>query len=77
MTQYIFTQGRYSHAGWKLLEMVERKTLANEVYRNYRRRLDRSEVEMVMVEAASIEEANAKLKRQAEPVAGSYPARLG
>lgn len=73
MAYYIFTQGRYSYAGWALLETVKRPALAKEVFRNYRGRFDRSAVEMVMVEAASIQEANAKLNRKAEPVAGNYP----
>lgn len=73
MAYYIFTQGRASATGWALLETVNRPALAKEVFRNYRQRLECSEVEMVMVEAAGIHEANAKLKRKAEPVAGSYP----
>lgn len=73
MAYYIFTQGRYSYAGWALLEAVERPAVAREVFRNYRGRFDRSAVEMVMVEAASPDEANSKLRRKAEPVAGSYP----
>lgn len=77
MAFYIFTQGRYSYTGWALLETVKRPALAKEVFQNYRRRIDRSEVEMVMIEAASIHEANAKLRLEAEPVAGSYPEPAG
>ncbi len=70
---YIFTQGRYAYAGWALLETVERPAVAREVFRNYRARMDRSAVEMVMVKAATLREANAELERRAEPVAGGYP----
>ena len=73
MPYYLFIQGKYSYAGWALLETVKRSALAKEVFQNYRSRLDRSEIEMVMVEAANIHEANAKLQRKAEPVAGNYP----
>ena len=75
MAYYIFTQGRYTYAGWALLETVKRPALAKEVFRNYRGRIDPSEVEMVMIKAVSLHEANTKLERKAELVAGFYPER--
>lgn len=73
MAYFIFTQGKYPYAGWALLETVESPVLAKEVFWNYRGRIDRSEVEMVMVKASSLHEAHVKLEHKAEPVAGNYP----
>ena len=73
MAYFIFTRDRYSHAEWALLETVERAAVAREAFGNYRARFDRSEVEMIMVKAASPDEANAELERKAEPVAEGDP----
>lgn len=62
MAYFIFTQGKYTHALWELLETVEREELAKEVYRNYRQRLDPSAVELVMVRARSEAEARERIQ---------------
>ena len=65
MAYYIFARGMQPHAGWELLETLERAELAEEVCRNYRWLFRAREgVKVELVKAASAERARAELEAE-------------
>ena len=68
MAYYIFARGMQPHAGWELLETLERDEVAEEVCRIYRWLFRAREgVTVELVKAASVGRANAELEAE-DPV---------
>ena len=65
MAWYIFTRDKRSRTSWEFMEMSVRPEVAKRVLANYRSILRRqSDVEVVMIEADSIDKAKGKLESQ-------------